>query len=275
MTFDRDHYLRRIGLGEGLPAADAEGLCLLQGAQMRSLTFENIDPLLGRVPDLEPAALWRKLVEGGRGGYCFELNGLFAQALDAFGFPARPILARVRMGAPTGGPRSHHAFIVTTDDGEYLADTGFGGPAPAAPLRIVHDLEQTVGGAHFRIRRDLESGEELLERLTGEGWLSLYGFDRAPVAPPDYQAANFLTARWDKSQFPRTLMMTRLTPGGRVSLRNRDLRMLENAAAEEREIASEADLAAILRGPFGLTLEDGEIAAVWAKIAGEASRVPD
>lgn len=269
MTFNRDDYLKRIGLAGTEPAADAAGLALLQTAQMQAITFENIDTLLGRVPDLDPEALWQKLIHDGRGGYCFELNGLFAMALDHFGFSARPLLARVRMGAPKGGPRSHHAFIVSAGEREYLADTGFGGPAPAAPLPIDRNVVQQVAGVDFRIRWDDATGEEVLERRTGEGWLSLYGFDRAPVAAPDYEVANFVTARWEKSQFPTTLMMTRLTPDGRMSLRNRALRVIgPEGPTEEREITSAEDLAQVLRGPFQLRLTEDQIAAIWARIGG-------
>ncbi|SMD11077.1 arylamine N-acetyltransferase [Rhizobium sp. RU36D] len=269
MTFNRKDYLARIDLTGAEPAVDAEGLGRLQTAQMRAITFENIDPLLGKVPDLDPDALWQKLIHGGRGGYCFELNGLFALALDDFGFSARPLLARVRMGAPKGGPRSHHAFIVSIGDQDYLSDTGFGGPAPAAPLPIIHDLVQEVAGVDFRIRWDDATGEEILERKTSEGWFSLYGFDRAPVAAPDYEVANFVTARWEKSQFPTTLMMTRLMAEGRISLRNRALRVLgPHGPFEEREIASPDDLAQMLTGPFQLRLSEDQIAAIWAKIEG-------
>ncbi|WP_456679164.1 hypothetical protein [Bradyrhizobium sp. LM6.9] len=37
---------------------------------------------------------------------------MFGLALEALDFTVRPILCRVRMGAPEGGPRTHHALIV-------------------------------------------------------------------------------------------------------------------------------------------------------------------
>lgn len=268
MTFEREIYLRRLGLADSDgPTADAAGLARLQQAQMRSFTFENIDPLLGRVPDLDPDAVWRKLLLSGRGGYCFELNGLFAQALQEFGFAARPLLARVRMGAPTGGPRSHHAFIVSVEGREYLADTGFGGPGPLLPLSIENGREQNIDGVVFRIRVDQHTGEEVVERLGDDGWFSLYGFDRAPVAPPDYQAANFVAARWDRSQFPFNLTMTRMTESGRISLRNRMLRTVDGVSQDVREVASPEELSELMRGPFDITVDDEDLAAVWQKVA--------
>jgi N-hydroxyarylamine O-acetyltransferase len=84
MPFNKEQYLSRIGISQ--PPATAEGLVRLQSAQLQAIAFENIDPLLGVTPSLDTASIVRKLIHGRRGGYCFELNGLFGQALDALGF---------------------------------------------------------------------------------------------------------------------------------------------------------------------------------------------
>lgn len=266
MSFDVERYLQRIGLGGEVPPVSRAGLERLQAAQMRAITFENIAPFLGMVPDLSPEALWQKLVLSGRGGYCFELNGLFAQALAALGFPFQPMLARVRMGASVGGPRSHHCFIVTVEEREWLVDTGFGGPAPAGPLELGTEQEQVVAGIDFRIVRDSATGEAVLERRSGDGWLSLYGFDRAPVAPPDYEAANFVCARWEQSQFPYNLMVARATDAGRISMRNLDLRIIEPAGEQRRTLTSREELAGVLQGPFALALDDAVLEAIWQRL---------
>ncbi|MGB8624313.1 MAG: arylamine N-acetyltransferase, partial [Paracoccaceae bacterium] len=93
--FDRSAYLARIGL-TNVPAT-AAGLAALQAAQLAAVPFENIDPLMGIEPALAPEAIWDKIVAGRRGGYCFELNSLLGAALSEFGFPARRVMARVRM----------------------------------------------------------------------------------------------------------------------------------------------------------------------------------
>src|SRR5690606_30606600 len=95
------------------PESTATGLAALIAAQQKSIAFENIDPLRGQLPDLSTEALWSKLVAGGRGGYCFELNGLLGDAMTALGFDFKPVLARVRMGSEEVGPRTHLAMVVT------------------------------------------------------------------------------------------------------------------------------------------------------------------
>lgn len=134
MTFDLSTYLARIELPAAACPPTLAGLARLQHAQMSAIPFENLDPYLGAVPDLAPEAVWQKLVVARRGGYCFELNQLFGRALTELGFQVRPVLGRVRMGAPVASTRAHLAWIATVDGADYLVDTGFGGPGAIAPL---------------------------------------------------------------------------------------------------------------------------------------------
>lgn len=276
MTFDRDLYLRRIGLADdhrlgSCPPPSVGTLQRLQVAQMRAIPFENIDVFLGAVPDLDEAAIWKKLVGAQRGGYCLELNALFGLALTSFGFNARPILGRVRMGADTGGPRAHHAFVVTADGGEWLADTGFGGPGPVGPLSLATDLPQEVGGETFRIRRDVTTGEEVLERMNGKNWFSLYGFDRTPTVPVDFIGANLICARWEKSPFPTHLMMTVPTAQGRLSLFDRTVKESRAHGVETTELSSSVDLRSLLVAGFSLDLSPSLVEAIWRKLTTAAS----
>lgn len=272
MTFDRTMYLRRIGLGDrqgsgGERTPSANTLRRLQVAQMHSIPFENIDVFLGAVPDLDETAIWQKLVCTQRGGYCLELNALFGLALISFGFDVEPILGRVRMGAETGGPRAHHAFLVTVDGREWLADTGFGGPGPVGPVSLASDLPQVIGGETFRIRHDPSTGEDVLQRLNGEDWFSLYGFDRTPTAPVDFVGANLICSRWEKSPFPSHLMMTVPTAQGRLSLFDRTARESRAEGVLTTELSSDGDLRSLLAEGFSLDLPLPLIDAVWRKLA--------
>lgn len=264
MTFDLRDYLARIGLDA--VEADEQGLAALQEAQLRAVTFENVDPFLGRVPDLSGPAQWRKLVEERRGGYCFELNGLFGRALAAAGFTFRPVLARVLQRAPDSA-RTHLAFVVRLDGQEWLADTGFGGPGAMRPLRIVMDLVQEDARGRYRFR--LVEGEHLLEKESAEGdWTPLFQFDRARVSPLDIEAANIVCATWRMAPFPDNLMMARNRKDGRVSLFNRALRReAEGGAVEETRIASRGDLETALREDFALALDAKLVDAIWDRLS--------
>ena len=77
MTLDLDTYLERIRYRG--PAEPHLG-------HVTRIPFENLDILLGRPIRLDLESLQRKLVQGRRGGYCFEHNTLFAAALEEIGF---------------------------------------------------------------------------------------------------------------------------------------------------------------------------------------------
>lgn len=261
MSFDPDAYLDRLAIVR--PPATAEGLAALQQAQLRAIAFENLDPLTGRLPDLAPAALWRKLVENRRGGYCYELNGLFGTALAAFGFAVRPVLARVRMGAAEGGARSHLAWVVTVGGREWLADSGFGGPGPRRPLAL-DTAVQDDGRDRFRIRAD--GDERVVEKAGRDGWFGLYGFDGCLPRPIDIEAANVVSARWERAPFGSNLMLSRQLADGRVSCRNRDGRTDRAGGGEHWTLGSAAELHRRLAVDFGIVVTPALAAAAWARL---------
>src|SRR5471032_2344964 len=98
---DLDAYFARIGY-DGPRMATLETLRALHRLQPQVIAFENLDPLLGRPVRLDASSLEQKLVHGGRGGYCFEQNLLFAHALRAIGFKVTELAARVLWNVPAG-----------------------------------------------------------------------------------------------------------------------------------------------------------------------------
>ena len=168
-----DAYLARLGLDAPVPHT-LDGLTTLQAAHLRAIPFENLDPLLGTVPDLDLHAIQSKLLDSGRGGYCFEQNALFGCALREWGFAAEPLLARVRNGAPHGGARSHQAWIVAIDRCELLADVGFGGAGSLAPIQLDTEVEQDTPSGTYRVRHDDTTNETVLEKRTERGWFGAY-----------------------------------------------------------------------------------------------------
>src|SRR5579871_3593900 len=133
--FNLDQYLTRIGY-RGPLRADLETLTALQSAHLDALPFESLDPLLRRPVRLDLASLQAKLVNGNRGGYCYEQNTLLRAALAAIGFAVTGLAGRVRWMAPpdsTLGPKTHMMLKVDLADGAYLADVGFGACLLDAP----------------------------------------------------------------------------------------------------------------------------------------------
>lgn len=163
--FDLSAYLNRIGLNAA-PDVTPAGLAQVQRAHRLAIPFENLDIPLGCGIALDRAAVFEKLVHRRRGGYCFEQNGLFEDALRALGFSVRPLLARVLLGMETGvvAPLTHQLELVTFAGEDWIADAGFGGSfCPPMPLAEGQSGPGPDGTVH-RLRR-ADGSAWLLERL--------------------------------------------------------------------------------------------------------------
>lgn len=136
-------YLQRIDVAAPV-AADMATLRAIVRAHTNAIPFENLDPFLGTPVDLEFAAIQRKLVHDGRGGYCFEQNRLLGEALREIGFAVTDLGARVLWGQPDDAvtARSHMLLRIDLAGEAWLVDVGFGGSTPTAPLRFVADAVQ-------------------------------------------------------------------------------------------------------------------------------------
>jgi len=99
---DGEAYLRRLGLQAPI-ATDLDGLRRLQRAHLEAIPFENSSVLRGEPIVLEEPPLVRKVVDEGRGGFCFELNGAFAWLLGVLGFEVA--LRRIGISHPFGVDR--------------------------------------------------------------------------------------------------------------------------------------------------------------------------
>lgn len=264
MTFQINAYLQRIGIAE--PETTASGLAQLQQAQLNAIAFENINPLLGILPDLDTPALMEKILDQGRGGYCFELNGLLGLALKTLGFDSDPIMARVRMGRSEGGPRHHLAYIVEADEELWLVDAGFGGPAPQYPLRLNCEDEQQQGHETFRLRHEPGSGERVLEKRVDDSWFALYSFDRATVQRCDLDAANVLCATWDQSLLSQNLLLCRNTDSGRIHLFNNNFSEFRAGEQISRLIESVEELSGLIRNDFGISITDRELSGIANRV---------
>ena len=104
MTIDLAAYFDRTGY-QGSSEPTLETLHALVAAHNQAIAFENLDPLMGiPVADLGAAALKDKLVARGRGGYCYEQNGLMGYVLDEVGYGVERFAGRVVWMQPDDAP---------------------------------------------------------------------------------------------------------------------------------------------------------------------------
>lgn len=246
---DLTAYLDRIGVGPGA------GLAEVHRAHVTSIPFENLDSHQGLPVSLRHADLERKLVHGGRGGYCFEHNLLFAGALSKMGMRAEPMLARVRLGRPAGTPRprTHLVHRVHTDDGVWLADVGFGNGTLLEPVPFGPGAEHDQSGWRFRIVQD--GAEHVLQAVEGSDWVDVYGFVPEPVPVVDIETSNWFTCTHPGSPFVAGLIAAVNHPDGtRVALSDWNGLSLTRRTPAETTVSEPArtDIPALLETVFGL-----------------------
>jgi N-hydroxyarylamine O-acetyltransferase len=256
-VIDLDGYFARIGYrGPRTPTlATLDGIVR---AHVEAIPFENLDILLGRRIELEPAALERKLVGARRGGYCFENNGLLLDVLTQLGYTARPLSARVRYGRPRDYiPTRTHLFVRVELDTSYLVDVGFGALSLTSAIRLVLDEPQPTPHETRRLVRD--GGLWFHQVLFGDEWQDLYEFTLEEMPPIDREVANWYTSTHPASHFRSRLWVARaLADGGRLSLLNRELRVRRrDGTADVRVLDTPDELVSVLAERFGLVFAPG------------------
>ena len=266
---DLDAYLTRIDM-PARPTVDAAGLARLQRQHRLAIPFENLDIRLGRGVAIDGGAVFDKLVTRRRGGYCFEQNRLFGDALAALGFAARPLLARVWLGATATPPLTHTFSLVEVEGREWIADPGFGGSY--APVMLLEEGEaEAPDGARFRLSRDGDGW--LLERLgpsaatdgrgTGEGWQRQYGFTLADVFDADLALGNHWTSTAPDSRFTQLTLASIVLPHGYAGLTDRHYRRYAAGATSEGEITDVRVYRMRMSLMFGIDLTVEEAAALF------------
>lgn len=252
---DLDAYFARIGY-DGPRTPTLETLRALHLLHPAAIPFEAIDVLLDRGIDLDPAAVDAKLITAGRGGYCYEQNGLFKRVLTALGFEVEGLIARVQWGAPAETPpraRTHMGLWVTIDDEPWYADVGFGGLVLTAPLKFGIIEPQPTPHETFRM---VPEGEDIaLQALIGEVWTPVYQLSREVQLDVDYDLPNWFTATHPSSHFRHNLMVARTTPQARYNLLHNRLTIRQTDGAVERRLLAADEIGPVLAETFGLSVQ--------------------
>lgn len=223
---------------------------------MLSVPFENLDIERKRPIQLSEEVLWNKIVVQKRGGFCYELNGLFAELLKKIGFTVTYLNARVynREGEP-GIEFGHLALLVQTPDqsGRWLVDVGFG-DSFNEPLIFEEPGEQAQGLRSYRLEQT-QDGIILWRRNYDGAWERQYFFDLTPRSfPGDYESACLYHQTSPLSSFTRGSIISKATPDGRVSLEKERLIITRNGQRSERPVESKAEYQALLKQYFDITL---------------------
>jgi N-hydroxyarylamine O-acetyltransferase len=247
-----DQYLARIGYA-GPREPTAQALRSLHRAHLLSIPYENLDIQLGIPLTLDVAYNFRKIIMGRRGGWCHELNGLFAWLLRQLGFDVSLLSARVMNATGELGREFAHLVLLVRVEGTWLADVGFGSLF-SEPLRVDRPMNNKFAGWQYRIlaRGDQELAVE--ERTQNTPWRVRYVVSLVPRQLQEFRD----TSQWQQtspdSSFVQRRMCTRLTPQGRLTLFQDKLIAAAGDVQSEVRLSGENWDARALREHFGIEL---------------------
>lgn len=235
---NKEKYLCRIGIEKSDIQANLENLKLLQKHHLLKIPFENLDIHWKNPIILNGKLFYRKIVEEHRGGFCYELNGLFYKLLKTIGFQSKIVSAKVSSGEGNFGAEFDHLAILTDIDGEeFLVDVGFG-DFTAEPLRFVLDVEQKDETGIFSIREFDEYYFEVIKKDSGD-WKSEYIFTILPRDLAEFTEMCDFHQTSPESHFTRGKVCSLMTNEGRKTLT--DKKFIETKSGQKNEIDVESD----------------------------------
>lgn len=250
-TLDIQQYLDRIQYHGPLDPT-LSTLQALQEAHLLAVPFENLDIHLGRAIVLDEAPLWTKIVEHHRGGFCYELNGLFTLLLRALGFQVDMLSAGVGGSDGGFGPEFDHMTLLVHLEEDWLADVGFG-DSFRQPLQMQADLTQIQDMGRYRLERD---GAYWLYYEWDGAWKPGYRFTLQPHVLSDYIAMCHYQQTSPESHFTQKRVCSLATRSGRITLSDQRLITTINGERTERLLTDE-EYTAVLKEQFGVVLSPG------------------
>lgn len=191
-----------------------------------NIAYENLDILENKPLSLTPDALFDKIVTRGRGGYCFELNGLLTYMFREMGFDVTERFARFLRGEADIPMRRHRVTIVHMPEGDYLCDIGVGLIAPRLPLRIEENIVQEQNGETYRFTRDARHGWVLWDLHHGQ-WQEYICFNDDVVYDVDFLQPSFYCEKHPDSPFNKEYMLAIKTETGRRTIDGRCYKVFE------------------------------------------------
>jgi N-hydroxyarylamine O-acetyltransferase len=249
---DVQKYLDRISYSGPLDPS-ANTLRGLHRTHIFAVPFENLDIHLGRPILLGEEIFFNKIVDRRRGGFCYELNGLFAALLRQIGFDVTMLSAGV--ARPDGGfsPDFDHMTLLVRSDGDWLADVGFG-DSFIEPIKLEESSITRDETGVYSIRAE---GESLIMQRRGRseaGWKPQYRFSLEPRLLSDYEDMCHYQQTSPESHFTQNRICSLATPTGRITVTNDKLITTSAGIREERTISGDAEFNTLLSEHFGIYL---------------------
>lgn len=205
---------------------DLGGILLEQISQVQQyfadrFEFENLDVLLKNEESITPSYLSDKMIDQGRGGLCYELNGLLHMVLRDLGIPVQLAAATIWAPPPRDGyvlDRTHVVNLIDYEDTLYLIDSGFGSNLAVQPVALDGDSITSPAGT-FRLRSETtEKGTMVFEQLTDNGWERRYGLYSDAIDWSHLDHVKQQIHHSPESSFNKALLVAKMTKDGTFSI---------------------------------------------------------
>ncbi len=247
-------YLDRIKLSDCHPTL--AGLAQLQEHHMEHIPFENLDIVVGRKIVLDLPHLFEKVIIKKRGGYCFELNTLYAAFLKSLGFAPKPVLGRVWLSNPLKTPpRNHLAHLVELEGKTYITDVGFGGFMTRVPLDINDPapIEDNVGMVRVI---QIADQQFMIQRKMEKGWTNQYSFENVEISEEDIHISNYYMSTHPNSIFYTHRCIGKNTSDGRLGLFNNKISIRKGIKVVDKiRVELGLDWLEVIKKEFSLHLD--------------------
>jgi N-hydroxyarylamine O-acetyltransferase len=248
---NKENYLNRIGIRDFDLAVTSENLRLLQRQHLLNIPFENLDIHWKRPITLDAKKFYEKIVGEKRGGFCYELNGLFYELLNEIGFQSRIISARVgKENGEFGAEYDHLAILTRVHNEEYLVDVGFGS-FTAEPLKFVLDVEQTDDNGIFSIRKFDDDYFAVIKKV-GDKWQSEYLFKNLERDLSEFISMCVFHQTSPESHFTHGKICSIMTSDGRKTLTDKKFIETKNTEKSEIDVDSDKEFNQILMREFNI-----------------------
>ena len=260
-------YFKRIQYSQS-PSVNLQTLQDLHLLHLQHIPYENLSVFCHQPVSLDQQTLTEKMLLRQRGGYCFEQNGLFLMVLAELGFKCHPNMARVHRNRPQPGGRTHHVNFVELEGQSWLCDVGFGGSGFRYPLRLQCDVEVEQLGEIYRFHESDVHGFYLQKKIE-QVWYPLYTFKIEPAMPIDMEMANFYTSNSADYVFRKSIIGTKMTSRGRVTLLDHTFKVFDliDGRLEQETFTDFAAYLGNLQEHFGVQLNASEQASLKSRFA--------
>ncbi len=245
---NKENYLERIGIEKTQFTTNLENLNILQKQHLLRVPFENLDIHWKRRITLDTERFYEKIVGEKRGGFCYELNGLFCELLNELGFESKIISARVSKDEGFGTEYDHLAILTKIDYKIFLVDVGFG-DFTAEPLEFILNVEQQDSNGTFLIKKFDKDYFEVAKKV-GEEWQSEYIFKNLACDLAEFSEMCNFHQNSPESHFTQGKICSVMTENGRKTLTDKKFLETNGGVKNETQIDSEEDFDEILLREF-------------------------